>query len=196
MYMVDATTVASIGLAVATGGLVVATAIYAYYTKKLVGVTERTREDQTRPIIRSSVSFIGPVAGVLRCQNIGIGSATDLSVTLEAFPQTLSWKKQWDEPLLLPGGFRDFFLPFMSLEEIKSKIDFILLTGECKDAFGSKQTVYDKFNVKDYLDKLISAKMRVVESRDEILRDIVKGTEGIKKSLDDIKRTLEDREET
>jgi len=180
----------SIGLFIATSVLVIVTFIYAYYTKKLFEVTDQTRREQIKPKIKSSLHFIGPVFAVLRCQNIGRGSAKELDVNIEFYPQSGTSIRTWKEPILLPLEFRDFLLPFKSLDDIQSNIDYIIVKGECKDAFDAKEIIYDRLDVREYLANLKAAHIRVVETADEYLKYIAKNTEKIAGSLDEIKRKL------
>jgi len=164
----------SLSLVVATSGLIFATLIYAYFTFGLVRVTDLARREQVQPVIKSALWFLGPVAAVLRCQNIGRGSATELEATIEVFPQTLAANVKWVEPVLLPLAFRDFFLPALQFEALAATVDYVIVKGMCRDAFGRVTEIHSRVDVKDLLANIKASRMRLVDSVEDLLKDIAK----------------------
>ena len=167
-----------------------ATLIYAYFTARLTRVTDLARRQQIQPIIRGSLSFIGPIYAVLRFQNIGRGSAIGVDAQIEVYPQGITPNWKWKEPVLLPEGFRDFFLPANSLDELEAKVEYILIKGECGTAFGGKESISDRLDVREFLSHVKANKMRLVETLDDHAKDIAKNTAGIDGKLDRISHSL------
>jgi uncharacterized protein (DUF433 family) len=178
----------SLGLVVATYGLIFATLIYAYFTFRLVSVTDLARQEQVQPVIRASLSFIEPFSAVLRCQNIGRGSATDVIIDIEVHPQSLASNMKWKEPVLLPLTFRDFILPGNNLDDLQSKVDYVVIKGKCKDAFGRPIYVNDRIEVKELIKNIKSSNMRFTYSAEDFLNYIADNT----KKLADIENRLKD----
>lgn len=189
----DATTLATTALVIATIGLVAATLTYAFFTKRLVIVTDQARKEQLQPIVKSSLSFIGPVFVVLRSQNLGRGSAKDLDVTISFHPQTgAPSTRRWMEPVLLPLGYREFFLPGNTLDQIRANTEYVTIDGECKDALGARTEIHDRLQTSEILAQLEQTRMRLVQTADEHLKSISDNTGKIAGVLDQMRRDRRD----
>jgi len=99
--------------------------------------------------------------------------------------------KRWKDPVLLPLGFRDSFLPGNSLDEIQSNTEYVTIDGQCEDAMGTKCEIHDRLDLKDFLSELKATQMRLVETAEDHLKDLAKHTGEIASKLDEIKSAID-----
>jgi hypothetical protein len=189
------TDIISVGLVVATLGLVGATIYYAIQTKRLVQVSDRTRTEQVKPVIKTFLSFIGPVYVILRIQNIGLGAAIDFDATLDLTPKSKTFPRNWKEPVLDKGKYRDFFLPDGYLEKIGIYVDHITAKGTYKDVFGTMQEFDEKINVKEFCDMVKNAQVRYEESLEDHVKDIAENTKSIQNQIGKVAEKIEEIKE-
>ncbi|MHB1868771.1 MAG: hypothetical protein ACYCPP_07490, partial [Nitrososphaerales archaeon] len=178
----------SLGLVITTIGLVGATVYYSIQTKRLVQVSERSRAEQVKPVIKAFFSFVGPIYVELRIQNIGLGAAIDFEAIIDLLPKTASFPRTWKEPVLNKEMFHDFLLPEGYLEKIKSSLDEIIVKGSCKDIFGKVHSFDEKINVKEFYQIVKNAEVAIP---DDYMKDIAKNAENIQKELNNIANKLD-----
>jgi hypothetical protein len=176
--------------------LVVATIVYAIYTKRMATVLLKQLSWSKQPVIATSLEFIGPTVAQLRFENVGNGVASDIRAKISSEPDDLQFG--WAFPSLLPRQSAAVFFPkgydsmskLLSLERLKFELDCIdidgihesraavLELGPFRRASDKTMTVYEESS--DYrLEKQVEHISKIGEQ----LEKLVKVSESIDKKL-------------
>lgn len=152
-------------LAIATAALSLAlvcvTIWYAWQTQQMVREMASSRAAAIRPALRLDFGVIDGSHAFLVLENVGVGPAMQVSVTLEikGFAGTPT-SDPLSLPLIRPGDRRDLFYPawggkdLMTLETLASVPARITLAGECCDLDGRVHTVSDVLDFSTALDRI------------------------------------------
>jgi hypothetical protein len=95
-------------LAVATA-LLIATAVYAYFTWRMAKEMRDTRRLGIRPRLAMAVDPISSFQGFLAVRNLGPGTACDVELRLTFEPEGET--RTWTTPFLFPGEKVEFKPP-------------------------------------------------------------------------------------
>lgn len=168
-----------------TAGLLLATIVYAYFTKRNVDAS-------IRPHIKANLAYRGPNAVFLSITNTGSGAAHDV----EASWSIGDFKKSWTIPLMLTGERHVFPV-------LKEGQEWVIGTEDLKDRLGdgASQVLRFKASAEDPLGRsaLFEEEMdilRIIESREgahevyqeDYEKEIHRELKKIRKDWDDVSR--------
>ncbi len=143
--------------------------------------------------------MIGPVNLNLRITNIGKAAASDVKVEFTVKGKN-TVKRSWEQQLLGPNQFQDFYIPTSETEE-ELNLDYfeknstkIHLTATYKDILGNKHNIDEELNIEEFVSQFQRTKSAYLEDNmDSIslnlhsiydeLRNITRGTKTIGDSL-------------
>jgi len=179
-------------LVAVTSVLVVLTGFYAFQTKKTVDVLKKTAEMEFLPKIKGHVHMVGPVHLHIRVSNVGKGSAIGLQVTFVVVG-TNTVKRNWTQPLFVPGDFQDFPIPKSESEEESSVPYFqenetkIEITSTFSDILGKRHSNSESINISEFVRQF---KTTISIYHEEYMNKISRNVDSISDELKNITRNL------
>lgn len=179
---------AQVALALA---LVVATVVYAWYTKKMANSLYAQLDWNQRPVIAVSLDFIGPVAVNFRFENIGLGLANDIQAKIASEPEGLSF--EWAFPALLPRQSATPFMPdnYRDLDSLL-KLDRVRIDLSCKDVSGAQRQQNVTLELKPFREKLAKVPTVYEEPLLDYVKKQTEHQERISRTLQDLSAAVRD----
>jgi hypothetical protein len=120
---------------VLSAALVVATVVYAWYTRRMADVMKAQIELAKNPLVVASIDVLSPTKVYLRVDNVGKGVANDVHVRALSEPSGMSLK--WARMALLPEKREMVLLP-RSFEDYERLAQFkkVIVDIDCLDIEG------------------------------------------------------------
>ncbi|QRV16021.1 hypothetical protein JMJ58_03740 [Haloterrigena salifodinae] len=176
--------------------LVIATAIYTYYTKAQTDEMEATREMENQPILRGNVLTSAPTLMVAEIRNTGNGAAHDVTITI-SIEDIDAEPVEFTTPILSPGEDFRFPIPVnetdsmvLKMGAVQSKLDekdsdgILTFRFDCESPFGKEYTYKNEVDLYAWLEN----KGALVNYEEEV--KMRKALEDIESNLEDIERTM------
>jgi hypothetical protein len=175
-----------IAVVVFTGALVLATAVYAYFTWRMAAEMRETRLQSVRPRLALYVRPYGPAGGHLALVSLGPGAALDVAVSLGFEPSGET--REWSASVFQPGQEAEFFFPHTEpgklpgFDELERHDVSASVNGTMRDVVGRPYPVSEHIEVGAWSRLLTTAEQHYVEPPpEEVARELKKIRETLEK---------------
>jgi len=134
-----------------------------------------------QPIIKASLSPVGPLYVELEIVNVGNGAATNVELTFSSKPG--KFKSAWYHPLLVAGQSECLMLPEGNLEKLAKESDVIELKGKYQDVFGETYKIDEKLDIKKIQKGWHKGRMVLKKTLEDRVVDLTRHVERIERTL-------------
>lgn len=189
-------------LVIVTAVLTVLTGFYAFQTKRTVQVMEKAARMEFLPMIKGHLPMKGPVNLDFRISNVGKGPASDVRVNFTVIGRN-TVTRTWRQPLLIPNGFQDFFIPISENEE-KSDVPYfednktrIEISALYKDILGNEHSSKEEIDISGFVTQfkrtLSVYNKGIIEKNSSNIEKISNHSNTISQGVKEIGNILSDR---
>lgn len=153
--------------------------------KSLTSEIALRNKSEYSPVIKASLSTVGPVYVELMLQNVGKTAAIDIS--LEFWVEPSEYRKRFHTPLLMPEQKVFFLLPEGNMKTLVQKYDYLKVKGKCKSIFGTVFGIDSVIDIKKVLNSWIESEITLQHTLDDRLRDLIDKIKRLERTLDRMK---------
>ena len=175
--------VVNIITSIATVVLVVVTAVYAYFTGKMLSEMRKTREAEIKPALEAFTIPFGPTNVVLEIRNTGKGPAR--KITMKYKYESSDEERKWGWSVLSPEESKRFSTPDgnLNLENLANSNKKLIVELKYKDLLDK---IYKKTFIIDFSQikaKWHNSDMLLEEGMQDNIKKINKNLKDISKSF-------------
>lgn len=164
-------------LVAATFVLAFGAAWYALETRRMVDRMDREREAKERPVLALHLVPWYPMLVKLRIQNVGLGSAFEISGAIEGWSSGELLSSPWTYPLLPPGKYEEFGFPAVEddaegrfrTDKVRERFETIRARFTYKAATGRDYELDQTINLREMTGDWVKARMMATEDHPERL---------------------------
>jgi hypothetical protein len=175
-----------VAVLVLTAALVFTTAVYAYFTWRMVDEMQKSRLQTLRPRLGLHIHPYSPLGGHVALRSLGPGVALDVGLTLNFEPSGET--RPWRTPVFPPGEEAQFFFPKIEgnqlpgFQDLEKNGVIVNVHGSMRDISGHEHTIAERFDVAAWLEALGKENQVYDEpAADKIARELKKIRERLEK---------------
>ena len=162
---------------------------YAWQARQTTGEMEKARKADFMPVVKTELTFLGPMFLLLRFTNVGKGPAVDIKATVTFSPSNET--RPWRQRIMAPDDSFRVLLPDGRLEKVCEKATQINVKGEYTDIFGQPFEIDEEIDAKEFIEESRQLQPILETDLPQLLRDIKEEMRRLKDEVGDIRRALQ-----